>query len=363
MSPLPMKATNKQTSKQNTKFIDNYINVISTKCENHIIQPKHLLKIDANQIVVPTINNYYEITKYNYNVQHLKEFAKGYNLKVTGTKKDVTMRLFTFLHLSSYIIKIQKVFRGHLLRIYNKIQGPGFKNRKICTNDTDFITMDDLSTIANRQFFSYTDLDGFTYGFDIASLYNLLFKNEKNVVCKNPYNRSTIPETVIINITRVIQLSKILGIPVNLQIEDDTCNISNEKAIELRALKLFQTINELGNYSDASWFLSLNRSQLLKFIRELGDIWHYRAQLSLLVKRSICPPLGDPFRQLSIYYITNDASMNNVRKSILEVLEKIVTLGIDKDSKSLGAYYVLGALTLVNESAALALPVLYVGTV
>jgi hypothetical protein len=43
----------------------------------------------------------------------------------------------------------------------------------------------------------------------------------------------------------------------------------------------------------------------------------------------------------------------------LEVLEKFVNLGIDQDSKSLGAYYVLGALTLVNESAASTLPWLF----
>lgn len=357
MSPLPMQI--KTPNKSNNKFMENYINIISTKCENYIIHAKQPLKINDDNILIPTIHNYYEITKYNYNVQQLKGFAKTYNLKITGTKKELIMRLFSFLHLSSFIIKIQKVFRGHLLRKYKKIQGPALRNRKICTNDTDFITMDDLSNIENHQFFSYTDLDGFTYGFDVASLYNLLFKNEKNVVCKNPYNRSNIPEPVIVNITRFIKLSKILGIPINLQIEDDTCNMPIEKIIELRALNLFQTINELGNYSDASWFLSLNRIKLLKFIRELGDIWHYRAQLTPLIKRNICPPLGDPFRQISIQYITNENNMNNVRKSILEVLEKLVNLGIDRDSKSLGAYYVLGALTLVNESAALALPWLF----
>jgi hypothetical protein len=44
---------------------------------------------------------------------------------------------------------------------------------------------------------------------------------------------------------------------------------------------------------------------------------------------------------------------------ILEVLERFVNNGIDNDSKSLGAYYILGALTLVNEAAATSLPWLY----
>jgi len=40
-------------------------------------------------------------------------------------------------------------------------------------------------------------------------------------------------------------------------------------------------------------------------------------------------------------------------------LEKFVNNGVDRDSKTLGAYYVLGALTLVNDSAASSLPWLF----
>jgi hypothetical protein len=40
-------------------------------------------------------------------------------------------------------------------------------------------------------------------------------------------------------------------------------------------------------------------------------------------------------------------------------MENLVVTGINKDSKCLGAYYVLGALTLVNNDAATSLPWLY----
>ena len=96
-----------------------------------------------------------------------------------------------------------------------------------------------------------------------------------------------------------------------------------------------------------------------KFVRELCDIWNYRAQLSLEVKQKICPPNGLPFMNLSIPYIYNETDINNIKKVILEVLEKFVNNGIDNDSKSLGAYYVLAALTLVSVDAAAALPWLF----
>ena len=60
-----------------------------------------------------------------------------------------------------------------------------------------------------------------------------------------------------------------------------------------------------------------------------------------------------------MHYIYTESNISNVKKVILEVMEKLINNGIDKDSKSLGAYYILGALTLVNEAAALSLPWLF----
>ena len=48
-----------------------------------------------------------------------------------------------------------------------------------------------------------------------------------------------------------------------------------------------------------------------------------------------------------------------MQKIILESLEKLVNDGINQDYKSLGAYYILAALTIVNPQAAESLPWLY----
>lgn len=337
-----------------------YINSISKICENKITFPNKSEKIDEDNISILTIHNYNNITKYNYTIQHLKSFAKHYKLKIGGTKKELIIRIFIFLELSYYITKIQKIFRGNLQRKYNSLHGPAFKNRKICTNNTDFITMDNLNDLCFNQFFSYKDVDGFIYGFDLASIFSLIYmKNNSKKSSQNPYNRNNIPIEVLIDIKILIKIGKILKKDIYLEIQDEPSNLSNEKVIELRALSLFQNINALGNYSHSEWFLSLSRNNLIKYLRELFDIWNYRAQLSLEVKAKICPHNGDPFRNMNSLYIHTEPDMNNVRKAILEVLEKLVNSGIDADSKSLGAYYVLAALTLVNVDAATSLPWLF----
>jgi hypothetical protein len=344
-------------NKTSNFLIDEYMNSISIKSEKMIPIVKKTIKISDDNIIIPTINNYNDITNYNYNVSQLKIIAKNYKLKISGNKTEMVSRIFTFLYLSSYIIKIQKVFRGRIVKKYIGLHGPATTKRNLCTNSTDFVSMEPIEEIKFNQFISYKDEDGFIYGFDITSLFNLFSKNGN--INNNPYNRNKIPDIILKNIKSLLRLSKILKIKIVLELEDETPIISEEKVVELRALSLFQNIDSLGNYSNCNWFLSLNRNQIIKFVRELADIWSYRAQLSIETKRAICPPNGDPFRNLNMSLIHISQNFNIVRKVVLEVLEKLVNSGVDKDSKSLGAYYVLGALTLVNQDAATSLPWLF----
>jgi hypothetical protein len=335
--------------------IEDYNNVLFSKCEKTIPTPKKLEKINNDNLCLPTVKNSDILFKYNYNVQQLKQFAKYYKLKVSGNKNELLGRIYVFLKLSKTIVNVQKIFRGFLQRKCNLLHGPAFMNRKLCTNDSDFLTGDTMTELDYSQFFSYKDADGFIYGFDIISLYNLILKSGKQV--KNPYNRNDITKTVIQDMRNLIRVSRVLKVNIDIEIKDET--LSNEKSVELRTLDLFQNIDSLGNYSDPSWFLLLPRNQMIKFVRELIDIWTYRAQLTSEMKKKICPPFGDPFRNVNFSYLHSEENNENVKKIVLTILEKLVNTGVDNDSRTLGAYYVLGALTLVSENAASSLPWLF----
>jgi len=346
----------------NKSKLDEYIACITSKLEPLILHNnnKKAIKAEDADLKIPNMHNYMDISNYNYSVQQLKYFAKHYKLKVGGNKKELIGRIFGFLHLSIFAIRLQKTARGKLQRIYNQLHGPAYAKRSLCTNDSDFVTLDSCDEISCHQFISYKDADNFVYGFDMASLYSLLSKNHFNEdTVKNPYNRTTMSSKVFENMFDLIRLSKIMKIKLNVQLENDMQSVSLVKAVELRALELFQNIDSLGNYSDPSWFLSLNRHQLVRFTRELSEIFNYRAQLTTEVKRNICPPAGDPFMGITQYYMQTEVDLINVQRTILGAMEKLVNTGIDTDSKSLGAYYVLGALTLVSESASASLPWLY----
>lgn len=338
--------------------MEKYLNAIYDKCENTLTCIKNNKnKVDDESLTVPGIHDYKMLIENNYNQNQLKIFAKFYKLKISGNKKQLIDRLLSYLKLSSIVIKIQKIFRGRLQRRFNECHGPAYRKRDLCTNDSDFLTGDLLISVPCAQFFSFKDEDNFIYGFDIVSLHNLILKSGKNV--KNPYNRNAISNKIIHDMKQLLRLSKILKIQVSTEIQDISQDITSEKSLELRTLDLFQNIDSLGNYSNPQWFISLNRTKLIKFIREVIDIWEYRAQLLPETKKLICPPYGTPFRNINMLSFTNDTNLENIRKMILESLEKMVNSGADKDSRSLGAYYVLAAITLVNDEAANALPWLF----
>ena len=97
---------------------------------------------------------------------------------------------------------------------------------------------------------------------------------------------------------------------------------------------------------------------LIKFTRELMDIWEYRAQLDNFVKKDICHPHGNPFRHVDIneFHYLNFIAL---QKTVLSIIEQFVKKGSSREFCNLGASYILCGLTLVNNDAALAMPWLY----
>jgi hypothetical protein len=216
--------------------------------------------------------------------------------------------------------------------------------------------LEDITDIPYNQFISYIDEEKNTWGFNILSLYNLFLKSEKGVL--NPYTRNKISVNILTNINNVIKLSKCLKIYCDTKLQDISNDFTNKKKIEMRTLELFQKIDDLGNYTNMKWFLDLNRQQIVRFIREMADIWFYRAQITDQIRRNICPPMGILFRNINLNYISN-LSYLQVQKLALNIMEQLVNNGITRDFKVMGSYYVLSALTLVHNEAAESLPWLY----
>lgn len=324
------------------------------KCADKEMKPRKRRRVtdDEYQILKPGDEELLHTR--NYRVTQLKDMCRFYKLRLSGNKNELTKRLHGHLFYSKYACLLQRNIRQYLLRSYLKAKGPAFVKRNLCVNDSDFFTMEAVKEISHEQFISYTDIDNMVYGFDMLSLHNMIAKSSPPY--KNPYNRNILPDSLIQNCKKIERLSGFFG-ETNVVIEQEEV-IDETKLIELRILTLFQEINNLGNYADHNWLWSLNRLYLVRFIRELYDIWAYRANLTNEVKRQICPPTGNPFIGVPLHALPT-LDRNKLRQATISIIQSIVLRSGDEPTRALGANYVLSALTIVNENAAASLPWLY----
>lgn len=331
------------------------IQTIKTKEAFNKKEMNKLIKIKDDMFKVVTINNYKDLNKFNYSVKQLKQMCKHYSLRVSGKKLDIHERLLTFMEQTNSIITIQKYVRGYLVRKLFSLYGPAFKNRSICVNESDFFTLDSLSEIPFSQFYSFKDVDGFIYGFDICSIYNYNKINKGAI--KNPYNRNPFPKELFTNLRKINKLSAIFNIDVSIELENQNSHLTEQQILENRFLTTFQKIDLLGFYTDHCWLMNLNLRKKTEFIRHLHDIWVYRAQLTNETKYRICPGSGNPFMGFGQRVFT--PTISNVNDIVLTVVDNLISNGVDQNDKWLGASFCLSALTLVSQDAANSLPWLH----
>lgn len=309
-----------------------------------------------------------------YTLTELRTLCTHYGIKKSGTKPELTHRIYTHLKQSYYIVRIQRNFRNFISSKYRKLCGPGYLHTTRCVNDTDFYTFDKLTDIKPTEIFTYRDNDDKIYGFHAASIFHLIISSYPNIT--NPYNRKLIPAAIINNLYEKLIYGSLLGFRVSVKLDDPdeeeppvtvgsvttSGGLSREKQEELFIVDLFQHINTLGNYSDSEWFIALQRAELIRFVRNVHDIWYYRANLSQEMKERICPPSGNPF-------VLNNAHVNlnvltlltdpEIRTICVSIIERMVRRGVSREDQCLGAFYVLATLTIVSQDARNALPWLY----
>jgi hypothetical protein len=338
----------------------------------------------------------------------LKAIARNYKLRITGTKPELIERIETYFKKNKKACMIQALFRGHLVRFSIRLRGCALKERTKCVNDSDFYTMDPLNEIEYNDFYSYVDKQSFIYGFSVSSLI-ALFKRKGHIT--NPYNREKLDFKTMNEIFLLYKLNNILcvkpppviekpvvnqvvqvaslpvpalaqpavpsapaPVPTSIPVENpaqvlslspqqselrERMNVIQSRTTEERMRELFMEMDQLGNYTNETWFSNLTDRGLLNFFRYLYDIWTYRGQLTRQTKTRICS-LQDPF-----YGMANlqTVGIDELRKHCLHVMEHMVYTGVDIEFQRIGTLHVLSALTLVSMPARQAMYWLYEGLV
>lgn len=238
--------------------------------------------------------------------------------------------------------RIQQVWRRWLARR----AGPLLWARAESNNPYDFFSSDPVDEIPLREFVSFVDADSKGYIMDIKSATSLLEHSKKmGETPKNPFNRAPLPALFIRRIA--IHGGHRKG-------WSPVVPVSEKQAFELAVTDVFRHFEDLGYYTNPTWYLTLGRAQLQQLYIEIADIWYHRAMLTASSRARIVPA---PARILPLPVTTVLVmSLKALQRLLLESCRLLVSASAAKSDRQLGAMYVLGALVLVSPDAASAYP-------
>lgn len=187
----------------------------------------------------------------------------------------------------------------------------------------------------------------------IRNLVNEVFVNEHQR--PPPHSHRILPPSMASPLLHARTLSDIEHIG---QISSRMVEIQS-KTLPTRVQELFMEIDQLGNYTETTWFTQLTKRDCFYFYGHLYDTWRYRGRLSSSVKIRICP-LGDPFMNvMPVRMRIDDVSEEQLRRGCITVMESMIYTARDIEDRKLGALHVLLALTVVSIPARNNMPWLY----
>jgi hypothetical protein len=314
--------------------------------------------------------------------------VKALKMGVSGNKDKLRMKIFDFMRKIECVKTIQTNWRMHIVAKFWQLHGKTAPS--VCVNTDDFYSLEPLDKIDKELFFSFTDEDNYTYGFDIISLLNYFKQNNGKLV--NPYNRKKIKYVHFERLYNICKLIRILfppiftenkylfsklyekhklkktailrkinnylspddiSTPLLVDKEDeiiDRVNTIRNKSTIARIIDVFIEIERLGYYANHKWFNELNKSDYARYYRNYYVWWNETAQMSQEVKESICV-FSKPFIYIDYLDYFNEISKDEMKMICLHLIENMVYGGITTEYCKIGAMQALNILCSVSTSA------------
>lgn len=340
---------------------------VHIKCYNktgRIDEPLKKNIVNLNEI---DLNNYINYNIHNLSMSDMKKLSKNFNINIKKIKRkkvlyDTIMGFFKGMDkVSGNPLKIKKIIKLQSILKTKYIQNIfGFPNinRRLSSNKIDingdiFWENNGKDITINTKLKAY-DIFGF-YENNIGYCFTIEgFQDNMKHYGKNPYTCQKFSQKIINNFNQ-----RILYIKNNINHKTSKINkytVPRNKRNKFRAIRLFQIIDTLGNYTDYKWFmnLSLNRLKLMYFCGK--DIWNYQ-YTDIYQKKKILPPRGVAFQEnqtrINSFRLTHK---ENLQTLLLDQIENLITKGETEEHAKVGAWIVLTCLVKASREAQRALP-------
>lgn len=236
--------------------------------------------------------------------------------------------------------KIQKFWRTRHSMALARECGPGFFVRSLCHNDSELASFEPLDTIPNDYFFAIKEKNRL-WGFDIRTL---VIHYEGEGKLENPYTKELCPVNVVESFKNHVDKLKRWKLPLHYQA---TAGLTSKQSWNLRVLDMCLRLDMLGYRIATSWFADLTIDQQKKLYSFLFELWN---TLPEQVRLNIVPvnrELGDLFKWVP-ERIHAKHELDSVRRTNLNVIERLISSASQQSDKTLGAMYSVICLTQIS---------------
>jgi len=237
--------------------------------------------------------------------------------------------------------KIQSFWRLKNGLKLSKERSPAFFVRSLCHNDTEIASFDPIDTIPRDYFFVIQEGIRF-WGFDLRTL---IIQYETEGKLDNPYTKELCPHNIIEAFQKRVEKLRRLKKPLHYL---SSTNLTPVQNWNLRVLDMCLRLDMLGYRIATQWFTDLDLSRQKDLYAALYTTWG-NTSITDEHRELIVPGYSDkalPLFKWKNNFIKND--MDSIRRTNLNIMERLISSAIQQSDKTLGAMYCVMALTNVS---------------
>jgi hypothetical protein len=246
--------------------------------------------------------------------------------------------------------RLQRWWRIRCPLLRFRRQGPAINFPAIAANQTDIYTLDPVDQIPVLYRWSYADDKKHIWLFDVRSLSMAHTQNSTATSITNPYTRETLPTAIQDHFRNWCEWLRGRKYCI---IHSSTLELTEEQIWHQKVLDTTLKYDRMGYHMCLSWFETLSIRQLAMLYIQLWELWSFRLQLDPQIKAQVVPGWNHTDTLLFKYTLTELYQRTERQwwlRTVLEVLDRLVSSAQTNEHKVLGALYGMTAFAQISQT-------------
>jgi len=245
--------------------------------------------------------------------------------------------------VSNSVKKIQKFWRSQYSTKLVRERTPAFFVRSLCHNETELSSFGPLTEVPRDYFFIIKDNSRF-WGFDIRTL---VVQYEADGKLENPYTKEACSSEIVESFRARVDSLRRWKKSIHYE---EISGLTKNQSWNLRVLDICLRLDMLGYRIATHWFSDLDIINQKRLYTTLHSIW-VSPTINDAMRNTIVP--GFSKNDTTLFKWTPDTivlktELDSVRRTNINVIERLISSATQQSDKTLGAMYSVMALCNVS---------------